>query len=97
MNRWRTDSWGTTTYPVTTYTCIRCGFRLEHFQTGKGFAPLAKAQGQHEKECWDPDPQCTFVLHPDAVPVLRCKLAAGHPEGPQYDWFTDYNGHVVER
>lgn len=29
-------------------------------------------------------------------PLGRCKLAAGHPVGPMYDFFTDYQGHLYD-
>jgi hypothetical protein len=97
MNHWRTDSWQQDGWTRVQYTCTKCGLRFEYFQAGVSSKWLISRREEHEKECWEPEPRCAFVLHPDAVPVLRCGLAAGHPEGPQYDWFTDYNGHVIER
>jgi hypothetical protein len=38
-------------------------------------------------------PQCEHV---DAARG-RCKLAADHPVGPRYDFFTDYHGHIYEQ
>lgn len=34
-------------------------------------------------------PQCEHTS-----PLGRCKLAAGHPVSPMYNFFTDYQGHL---
>ena len=97
MNHWRTDTWTQNGFNTIRYTCTKCGFRFEYFSAPRSRDSVLDRQTEHQKECWEPDPQCTFILNPGALPVLRCMLKAGHPEGPQFDWFTDFNGHVVEK
>lgn len=94
MNHWLVNSWTQNGWDVTRDTCTNCGLRFDYFTTVHAKETLPERREAHERECWKPDPRCPYAT--DAVPQLRCVLPAGHPTGPQYSWFTDDNGHILE-
>lgn len=96
-DRWRTDTWNQHDgWPITQALCTRCGdFRVVF---GDFVGEIGKWKMEHERQCpYVPQSRCAVVMTPGAVPVLQCTLAAGHPVGPQFDWFTDHLGHIWEK
>lgn len=95
-DRWRTDVWNQHDgWPIHTVQCTICG------EQRRAFPPrlhmLGNWKTDHVTKCPDLEPpRCSAVLNPDALPVRRCLLAAGHPEGVEYTWFTDWLGHIWE-
>lgn len=96
-DRWRQEYWDQHDgWATNTVICTICGERKAAFEPY--LHQLGRWKLQHERECPEPQPaRCPTVMNPDAVPRIQCTLRAGHPEGPQFDWFTDYQGHMWER
>lgn len=36
----------------------------------------------------------SMIRGPGGFYGVQCILAAGHPEGPEFDFFTDHKGHI---
>lgn len=45
----------------------------------------------HGIEVRSPEPRCAHTS-----PLGRCRLVAGHPEGPMFGFFTDFDGHLYD-
>jgi len=39
-------------------------------------------------------PEERFIRGPGGMYYVQCILAAGHPAGPEYSFFTDFQGHI---
>lgn len=93
MNYWREDSWRASTFSTIRVTCTNCGMKFEYFGVPGVQEDVQARKADHEQECWVDLPLCDQV---DKVTGANCTLKQGHPAGPQFDWFTDHNGHIWE-
>lgn len=68
--------------------------RFEYFATPTSQTQVHTKKAEHEQECWTELPRCMEL---EQASDRQCSLAKGHPAGEQFDWFTDYNGHIWEK
>lgn len=94
MNYWREDQWRTSAFSTVRVTCTRCGMRFEYFAVPGVQERVGHVKASHEQDCWTELPQCPEKNNSNSK---QCILAAGHPTGEQFDWFTDSYGHIWEK
>ena len=98
---WRSDAFHDgSDFIVTKDVCTNCGYTFQWFTSGISVMPdIHEHRRRHETHCLEDRVRCKYrkvgAKHLGARRP-QCILPDGHPVGPQFNWFTDEDGHMFD-